>query len=277
MVQLFGTSYPSLLHTDYLQLDLQVCRKRYVTIHQPPHSIHFDHSGCLKTKGAKPEDPPAPEPPAEAATAAPGPNALPPQPPVYPQQTVNPPHYNAPPPPSWMYGHHPTFASYAPPPQYLYPLPANYSAFPYGQQPGSFPAWPPPKDSPAASPATALQLGVLLAEFCARYKVSKSDEEKLALLEYKSGNNAMSTLTAEDWKEVKSTTLGWKAFIAAHKQFIRDVNVQGAGDCRRAKYFPIVKWPPYHSFLSFPLRTMAYNLIPSKEIIYISISRPKRS
>ena len=33
----------------------------------------------------------------------------------------------------------------------------------------------------------------------------------------------MMTLTAEDWKEVKFTTLGWKAFIMAHKQFIHNI------------------------------------------------------
>jgi len=169
-----------------------------------------------RRKGAKPEDPPALEPPAEVAPAAPGLNTLL-------QRPMYPPYYNLPPPLPWMYTHHPTPGSYAPILQHPYPPPANYPAFPYGQQPAPFPVWPLPKDSPAASPATALQLGVPLPEFCARYKVSKSDEEKLAFLEYKPGNNAMMTLTTEDWKEVKFTTLGWKAFIAAHKQFIRDV------------------------------------------------------
>jgi len=121
-----------------------------------------------------------------------------------------------------MYGHHPTPSAYAPMAPYPYPPSANYPSFPYGQQPGSFPAWP-LKDSPAPSPATALHLGVPLADFCARYKISKSDEEKLALLEYKPGNNAVTTLGIEDWKEVKFTTLGWKGFLTAHKQFIHDV------------------------------------------------------
>ena len=54
-------------------------------------------------------------------------------------------------------------------------------------------------------------------------KISKSDEEKLALLEFKPGDNAVTTLGMEDWKEVKFTTLGWKRFLTAHKQFIHDV------------------------------------------------------
>ena len=93
----------------------------------------------------------------------------------------------------------------------------NYPAFPYGQQPG------PLYVSPLSSPGTALQLRIPLADFCTRYDISKSDEEKLGLLEYKPGNNAVLTLTPDDWKEVKFTVLGWKAFVSAHKQFLRDV------------------------------------------------------
>jgi len=79
------------------------------------------------------------------------------------------------------------------------------------------------KDSLVSLPATALQLAVPLADFCTRYKISKSDEEKLALLEYKPGNNTVMTLGIKDWKEVKFTTLGWKGFLTAHKKFIHDV------------------------------------------------------
>jgi hypothetical protein len=121
-----------------------------------------------------------------------------------------------------MYGHHPTPGAYAPMAPYSYPPSSNYSAFSYGQHPGPFPPWT-LKDSPVSSPATALQLAVPLADFCTRYKISKSDEEKLALLEYKPGNNAVTTLGTEDWKEVKFTTLGWKGFLTAHRRFIHDV------------------------------------------------------
>lgn len=131
-----------------------------------------------------------------------------PLPPVYPPQ------YHAPLP--WMpvYGHH-----QMPGGAYPYPPAPNYpqAAFPYGQQPGLLHA------SPSSSPGTALQLRIPLTDFCARYDISKSDEEKLGLLEYKPGNNAVLTLTADDWKEVKFTVLGWKAFLSAHKHFLRDV------------------------------------------------------
>ena len=192
-----------------------------VTIYQPPNSVHFDPSACLKTKDAKPEDAPDMEPSATTANAARGPNFLPQQLPQHPQQPAYLPHYSPPPPPPWMYSHYSMPGPHAPVMSYLYPTLANYSGPPYGQQPGPF-SWP-PKDSPASSPATALQIGVPLAEFCARYKISESDREKLALLEYKPGNNAVTTLTPEDWKEVKFSALGWKAFISAHKQFIHDV------------------------------------------------------
>lgn len=169
-----------------------------VTIYQPPNSVHFDPSACLKMKEAKTEDAPAIESPAMAAIAAPGPNFLSHQLLPHPQQPAYLPHYNPPPPPPWMYGHYPMPSSYAPAASYPYPPPANYPGFPYGQQPAPLSAWPAPKDSPVSLPATTLQIGVLLAEFCARYKISDSDREKLALLEYKPGNNAVTTLTTED-------------------------------------------------------------------------------
>jgi hypothetical protein len=124
-----------------------------------------------------------------------------------------------------MYGHYPMPGPFPQLPPYPYPPFANYpqAAPPYGQQPGAFPAWPAPKDSPASSPATALKLGVPLSEFCARYNISKSDEDKLSLLEYKPGNNDVTTLASEDWKGANFSVLGWRAFIVAHKQFIRDV------------------------------------------------------
>ena len=43
------------------------------------------------------------------------------------------------------------------------------------------------------------------------------------MLEYKPGNNAVLKLERADWKEVGFTTLGWQAFLDAHKRFIRDV------------------------------------------------------
>jgi hypothetical protein len=45
----------------------------------------------------------------------------------------------------------------------------------------------------------------------------------LAALEYKPGNNAVLKLERADWKEVGFTSLGWQAFLDAHRRFIRDV------------------------------------------------------
>ena len=96
----------------------------------------------------------------------------------------------------------------------------NYPGFPYGQQPGPFSACS-PKDSPVSLPATALQIGVLFADFCGRYEISLSPRGTNWL--YSSTGLAVATLTTEDWKEEKFFYLGWKASISAQKQFIRDV------------------------------------------------------
>lgn len=189
--------------------------KAGVTLETPPNLIHFDVSNCITRKIPKPEDIEAP---VAVENAAPGPNvpqpqALAPQmqpaPPVYP--------YQYPPPPPWFFGHPQIPAGYMHPPAPNYP-----GLLPYGQQGGLIPPLP-QRDSPAGSPCTALQLRVPLADFCLRYEISKSDEDKLALLEYKPGNDVVLSLNDDDWKEVKFTKLGWKAFISAHKRFIRDV------------------------------------------------------
>jgi hypothetical protein len=186
-----------------------------VTIHEPPNSVHFDMSARLgPPKQASTEELPAIQPEVKNDVATQVTNHLSqPQQPTYPQQPAYPP------PPPWMYGHYPMPGPFPPLP---YPPFANYPAPPYGQQAGAIPSWP-PKETPVSSPATALKLGVPLSEFCARYNISKSDEDKLSQLEYKPGNNDVTTLTSEDWKGANFSVLGWKAFIVAHKQFIRDV------------------------------------------------------
>jgi hypothetical protein len=189
--------------------------KAGVTLESPPNSIHFDVANCIAPKIPKPEDTAALEAPVAVVVenAARGPNVQLPQvlappmqlaPPIYP--------YQYPPPPPWFYGHPQIPAGYMHPP----------APVPYGQQGGLIPPLP-QIDSPAGSPCTALQLRIPLSDFCLRYEISKSDEDKLALLEYKPGNEAVLSLTDDDWKEVKFTKLGWKAFISAHKRFIRDV------------------------------------------------------
>ena len=190
-------------------------KKEGVTLEIPPTSTHFNITACIKRKITKAEDPLVHDPQVATANQAAVPSAPPLQPAMHaqiPQPPIWPTAFNGLPPP-WMYGHH----------AYPYPPVPNYPGFPYGQPPGMFPVLPAKDLSPASSPGTAFHLGIPLADFCARYKISKSDEEKLESLEYKPGNKAILTLTADDWKEVKFTVLGWKAFLEAHKRFLRDV------------------------------------------------------
>ena len=86
-------------------------------------------------------------------------------------------------------------------------------------------------DSPAATDKFACQIALYspsnLHPSCQLlcYKIFKSDEDKLALLEYKPENEAVQLLTDNDQKEVKFTKLSWKAFISVHKCFI--CNIKG--------------------------------------------------
>jgi len=92
----------------------------------------------------------------------------------------------------------------------------------YNQAPAA-PTYAPQNNSPFSSPGQALRLRVSLQDFCAHYEISKADEEKLAQLKYKPGNNAVLKLEHSDWKEVGLTALGWQGFLDAHKAFICDV------------------------------------------------------
>jgi hypothetical protein len=115
----------------------------------------------------------------------------------------------------WMYQYPPQ--GYLP--QYPYPPGAPPQHGPNYHHPGSIPQ----NNSPLSSPGQALCLHVAIEDFCSRYEISKSDEAKLAALEYKPGNNAVLKLERADWKEVGFTSLGWQAFLDAHRCFIRDV------------------------------------------------------
>ena len=165
----------------------------------PPHSSHFDASMCIKPKRSmKPDDTPMPE----AHVPIPQMNA-------YPQY---------PPPPLWAYGQYP-MPGYGPVGPHAYaPPPPHYNP-PYGHQPSLITTFQADEFS-VSSPGVALRLHVPLADFCAWYEISKSDEEKLALLEYKPGNQEILKLEAEDWKGVKFTKLGWTVVLQAHKKFI---------------------------------------------------------
>jgi hypothetical protein len=173
-----------------------------VTLQAPPHSVHFDTKACMKPPKTASADPVVAQ---EGQNPAPAPQAQV-QPLVYP------------PFPPWMLHYPPQ--SYPPP--YLHPPGAPQQQGSQGSNyyhPGPMAQ----NNSPFSSPGQALRLRVALEGFCARYDISKSDEEKLAMLEYKPGNNAVLKLERADWKEVGFTSLGWQAFLDAHKRFIRDV------------------------------------------------------
>lgn len=143
----------------------------------------------------------------------------------------------------------PPAAAYAPPPMPYAPPQAPYvhNAMPYMPPPWGYhlPPYqyaPPPSapqptqatpqfgilqasanNSPLPSPGKISRLKVSLSNFCSRYKISESDQTKLELLEYAPGNKDVVELEEADWKEVKFTKLGWKAFLRAHQQFMKDV------------------------------------------------------
>lgn len=180
--------------------------KEGVTLQVPPHSIHFDAKACMKPPKMVNTEPVVAQEERNPAPAF--------------QAHVQPPAY--PPFPPWMFPYPPQ--SY--PPQY--PHPAGMPAMIPQQQGSQGPNYyhsgtMAQNNSPFSSPGQALRLRVPPEDFCARYEISKSDEEKLAMLEYKPGNNAVLKLERADWKEVGFTTLGWQAFLDAHKCFIRDV------------------------------------------------------
>ena len=172
-----------------------------VTLQVPPHSIHFDAKACMKPPKTVAVDPVVAQEGQNPASA--------------PQAQLQPPAY--PPFLPWMYQYPPQ--GY--PPQYPHPpgAPLHGSQGPNYYFPGPVAQ----NNSPFSSPGQALRLRVPLEDFSGRYEISKSDEEKLAMLEYKPGNNAVLKLERADWKEVGFTSLGWQAFLDAHKRFIRDV------------------------------------------------------
>jgi hypothetical protein len=185
---------------DVDKLDIiQAMERDGVTLQVPPNSIHFDAKACMK--------------PPKTANAVPviAPEGQNPAP--VPQVQVQPAAY--PPFHPWMYQYHPQ--SY--PPQYTYPPGAPHQHGPNYHHPGPVLQ----NNSPFSSPGQALRLRVALEDFCSRYEISKADKAKLATLEYKPGNNAVLKLERVDWKEVGFTSLGWQAFLDAHRHFIRDV------------------------------------------------------
>jgi hypothetical protein len=77
-------------------------------------------------------------------------------------------------------------------------------------------------DSPFPSPGK-MSTKISLDEFCTHYLISDADKSKLVLLEYTPGNKDVTDLEESDWKGANFSKLGWKAFLRAHRQFVKDI------------------------------------------------------
>jgi hypothetical protein len=86
------------------------------------------------------------------------------------------------------------------------------------------PATPCHEEPVISSPGITLWLHVPLTNFCTRYFISDSDQQKLQELEYQPGDKSVKNLEEKEWKEgAKFSALGWRGFLAAHRQFCKDV------------------------------------------------------
>lgn len=188
---------------ELIQCDTQATSKDGVTLREPPNSPHFDVSAARK---------PPLNAVTNAVTTAEPPSAPPPS--QYPGPYVPPPNLYAPPyaPPPW--GYHP----------HLYQYPLSSYGPPPGQSHGIPPVAGASNNSPFPSPGkiSPLDLKIPLARFCTHYEISESNQAKLASLEYIPGNKDVMELEENDWKEAGFSKLGWKAFLRAHRQFIKD-------------------------------------------------------
>ncbi|KAI6025367.1 hypothetical protein BKA83DRAFT_4163406 [Pisolithus microcarpus] len=78
--------------------------------------------------------------------------------------------------------------------------------------------------STSSSPGSTTSHNVTLEEFCAKYHIPESDQDKLALMEYRPGNRAVEDLEESEWRSVGGfTKLGWEAFRVAHRKFCKAI------------------------------------------------------
>ena len=156
---------------------------------------HYKETASVKhhTQISEQEDTAASEAPIATKNAVLGPNVQPPQALVPQMQSASPLYpYQYPLPLPCFYGHPQIYAGY------MHPLTLNYlGLLLYIQKGGLIPLLP-QIDLPARPPCTALELCIPLANFCLCYEISKSDEDKLALLECQFGNEAVLPLTDND-------------------------------------------------------------------------------
>ena len=62
---------------------------------------------------------------------------------------------------------------------------------------------------------------ISLADFCSSYKISDSDQAKLADLEYEPGDKIVESLEENDWQSVSFSVIGRKRFLAHTDSFAR--------------------------------------------------------
>lgn len=118
--------------------------------------------------------------------------------------------------PPWGYYPHPNPYQYAPPLPPLYGLPSGQlHGIPLAVSANN-------SESPFPSPGKT-GAKIPLDQFCDRYSISDADKSKLVLLEYTPGNKDVMDLEEADWKGANFSKLGWKAFLRAHRQFVKDI------------------------------------------------------
>jgi hypothetical protein len=170
------------------------------TMEKPPVSNHF--SDAQKLRAAPPLQPVQPQ--------------LPPPLPNYQAQyaAMQPPFQQYP--PQFGFQHYP----YPQPDLGFLPYPGHHMQ----PVPHFNPATPRHEEPVISSPGIALRLRIPLANFCTRYFISDSDQQKLQELEYRPGDKLVENLEEKEWKEgAKFSALGWRGFLAAHRQFCEDV------------------------------------------------------
>jgi hypothetical protein len=179
--------------------DLQATGKSDVSA--PPVSKHFDDSD--KIHPPKPSNIPPAAPQSAEATGHP------PQYPALHATTAMPnPYYPSQYPPTALLP--PYFALYSQVyPPYPMPVHAYHQSLPLRTS-----------SNASSSPGKTTSHNVSLAEFCAKYSISKTDHDKLAAMEYRPGDPGVESLPPEEWREIgKFTILHWQGFLKVHKAF----------------------------------------------------------
>ncbi|KIK95151.1 hypothetical protein PAXRUDRAFT_141363 [Paxillus rubicundulus Ve08.2h10] len=73
------------------------------------------------------------------------------------------------------------------------------------------------------SPGVTTKHAITLDQSCAKYNISASDSEKLAVLEYVPVNCIVELLTDTDYEKVGFGVLGWRTFLSHHCKFCSSI------------------------------------------------------